>query len=160
RGLPGGADVAGLRRRHLGDDVLPRPRREGPGVGVGERDGGPPGAPGAARGAARRLRRRVQGPVARVLPRPGARHDPAVPAGLRRRTAGLSPPADVRAGREGVFAPRLVAQLLRQPLARWPATQAATWVRRCRPIFDSSEVMWFFTVFSATPSRSPVSRFD
>ena len=39
----------------------------------------------------------------------------------------------------------------RQPARARDATHAATWVRRCRPIFASTEVMWFFTVFSTMP---------
>ena len=48
----------------------------------------------------------------------------------------------------------------RQPARARDATHAATWVRRCSPIFASTDVMWFFTVFSTTPSRSAISRLD
>ena len=75
----------------------------------------------------------------------------------RGRPGALSAPAPLSVAGSCL---RRIRQLLRQPEARWPATQAATWVRRCSPILASREVMWFLTVFSATPSLSPISRLD
>ena len=49
---------------------------------------------------------------------------------------------------------------LRHPECLREATHAVTWVRRRRPIFARIAVMWFFTVFSTTPSCSAISRFD
>ncbi len=90
---------------------------------------------------------------------------PAGPAALQRagQPAGPGPAArrDVRGRRApGRRHPGGVDRPARLSYGRraWEATQAATWVRRLKPSLAMTAVTWFFTVFSLTPRRSPLSR--